>query len=47
MSGPEGLPPSLGVIDEVNTLGLKVTVLKTAVEPEESGFYQPIVIPTS
>ena len=25
-------PPSLGVIDEIDTLGLKVTVLKTAME---------------
>jgi 3-hydroxy-5-methyl-1-naphthoate 3-O-methyltransferase len=32
MGGPERPPPSLGVIDEVNTLGLKVTVLKTAME---------------
>jgi hypothetical protein len=32
MGGPERLPPSLGVIDEVNALGLKVTVLKTAME---------------
>ncbi len=32
MSGPERPPPSLGVIDEISTLGLKVTVLKTAME---------------
>jgi 2-polyprenyl-3-methyl-5-hydroxy-6-metoxy-1,4-benzoquinol methylase len=32
MSAPDRPPPSLGVIDEVNTLGLKVTVLKTAME---------------
>jgi 3-hydroxy-5-methyl-1-naphthoate 3-O-methyltransferase len=32
MNGPDRPPPSLGVIDEVNTLGLKVTVLKTAME---------------
>ena len=32
MGEPERPPPSLGVIDEVNTLGLKVTVLKTALE---------------
>ena len=27
MGGPERPPPSLGVIEEVNTLGLKVTVV--------------------
>jgi ubiquinone/menaquinone biosynthesis C-methylase UbiE len=32
MGGPEKPSPPLGVIDEVNTLGLKVTVLKTAME---------------
>ena len=32
MGGPVRPSPSLGVIDEVNTLGLKVTVLKTAME---------------
>ena len=32
MSGLNTPPPSLGVIEEVNTLGLKVTVLKTAME---------------
>jgi ubiquinone/menaquinone biosynthesis C-methylase UbiE len=32
MGGLDRPPPSLGVIDEVNTLGLKVTVLKTAME---------------
>ena len=29
---PEKLPPPFGVIEEVNTLGLKVTALKTAME---------------
>lgn len=32
MSRLDTPPPSLGVIEEVNTLGLKVTVLKTAME---------------
>ena len=32
MGRPDRPLPSLGVIDEVNTLGLKVTVLKTAME---------------
>ncbi|MBV9230616.1 MAG: class I SAM-dependent methyltransferase [Chloroflexi bacterium] len=32
MSKPETHPPSLGVIDEVDTVGLKVAVLKTAME---------------
>lgn len=32
MGGPDRPPPSLGVIEEVSTLGLKVTVLKTAME---------------
>jgi len=32
MSGPDRPPPSLGVIEEISTLGLKVTVLKTALE---------------
>jgi methyltransferase family protein len=32
MNGPDRPPPSFGVIDEVNTLDLKVTVLKTAME---------------
>jgi SAM-dependent methyltransferase len=32
MSKPETQPPSLGVIDEVDAVGLKVTVLKAAME---------------
>ncbi len=32
MSEPTMQPPPLGVIDEIDTLGLKVTVLKTALE---------------
>lgn len=32
MSGPDRPPPSLGVIEEISTLGLKETVLKTALE---------------
>ena len=32
MSEPNTQPPSLGVIDEVDAVGLKVTVLKAAME---------------
>jgi Dimerisation domain len=32
MGGPDRPPPSLGVIEEISTLGLKVTVIKTAME---------------